>query len=366
MATGVLIVGVGKGTKSLQNYLSCTKTYEGRSFPSMFFFFETHVDIQNVLWEKLAPTLTTNPATILFGAATDSYDTLGKVLNKAPYTHITRERVEKALENFRGKIMQRPPLYSALHVQGKRLYEYAREGKEVPVEIQERPVEVQELSVVEWLEGGSHRYRWPTQEAETEDKELAEVVLHLQDTPGTSMETRNQQSDTDDHSRKRKRSIREEDDVVAAVVHTTKRQQVEETLCMSGELREPERGATSNTKSEGPVPTAFESTLQESSPPEEQPPAVRLRMTVTSGFYVRALAHDLGKAVESLGCMSDLVRSTQEKFQLGRNVLEWSDIEGGEEVWASKLEAMLKDWQTSIEEHGDYGKPERIPQNTTV
>ena len=367
MATGVLIVGVGKGTKSLQNYLSCTKTYEGGSFQSMFFFLETHVDIQDMSWEKLAPTLTTNPATILFGAATDSYDTLGKVLNKAPYAHITRERVEKALEKFRGKIMQRPPLYSALHVQGKRLYEYAREGKEVPVEIQERPVEVQELSVIEWLEGGSHWYRWPSQEAETEEKELAEVVLHLQDIPGTPMESRNKQSDNDDHLRKRKRSIGEEDDVVAASVHTTKRQQVEETLCMSGGLQEPERCGASNTKSEDSVPIAFESTLQqESSPPEEQPPAVRLRMTVTSGFYVRALAHDLGKAVGSLGCMSDLVRSTQEKFQLGRNVLEWSDIEGGEEVWASKLEAMLKDWQTSIEEHGDPGKPERIPRNTTV
>lgn len=47
MATGVLIVGVGKGTKSLQNYLSCTKTYEGRSFPGMFFLFATPIDIQD-------------------------------------------------------------------------------------------------------------------------------------------------------------------------------------------------------------------------------------------------------------------------------------------------------------------------------
>ena len=252
--------------------------------------------------------------------------------------------------------MQRPPLYSALHVQGKRLYEYAREGKEVPVEIQERPVEVQELSIVEWLEGGSHRYRWPSQEAEKEDKELAEAVLHLQDIPGTSMESQNKPSENNSHSRKRKRSIGEEDDVVAASIAITKRQQVDETLCMSGGLHEPHHWETSNTKSEKPVSIA-----SKSSPSEEYPPAVRLRMTVTSGFYVRALAHDLGKAVESLGCMSDLVRLTQEKFQLGHNVLEWSDIEGGEEVWASKLETMLKDWQNRTEETGDYGKPESIP-----
>lgn len=257
--------------------------------------------------------------------------------------------------------MQRPPLYSALHVQGKRLYEYAREGKEVPVEIQERPVEVQELSVVEWLEGGSHQYKWPSQEAESEDKELAEVVLHLQDIPGTSVETRNKPSENDDHSRKRKRSIGEENNVVTASVPTSKRQQIDETLCMSGGLQEPNHREISNTKLEGPVSIA-----SESSPSEEHPPAVRLRMTVTSGFYVRALAHDLGKAVESLGCMSDLVRSTQEKFQLGHNVLEWSDIEGGEEVWASKLETMLNDWQNRTEEPGDHGKPERILQSATV
>ena len=48
--------------------------------------------------------------------------------------------VEESLEQFRGKIMQRPPLYSALRMDGKRLYEYAREGKDVPREIEQRPV----------------------------------------------------------------------------------------------------------------------------------------------------------------------------------------------------------------------------------
>ena len=245
--------------------------------------------------------------------------------------------------------MQKPPLYSALHVQGKRLYEYAREGKEVPVEIQERPVEVQELSVVEWLEGGSHQYRWPSQEAENEDKVLAEAALHLQNNPGISIETCSTQSENDDHSRKRKRSTGEDEDTVVASVHTTKRQQVEEKPRKSRGPQEPEHWEISNKKSQDPDSIASEPVLQDFSPSEDQPPAVKLRMTVTSGFYVRALAHDLGKAVESFGCMSDLVRSTQENFQLGRNVLEWSDIEGGEEVWASKLEAMLKDWQNRTE-----------------
>lgn len=316
MATGVLIVGVGKGTKSLQDFLDCTKTYE---------------------------------ATVLFGAATDSYDTLGKVLNIAPYTHITQEKVERALDRFKGKIMQRPPLYSALHVQGKRLYEYAREGKEVPVEIQERPVEVRGLNIVEWLPGGSHKYRWPAQQAEKQDKEVAEKVLHLQEVSGSSIDSGSHQAVNGSDSRKRKRLVDEEDGLVAAKLSTNKRQETEEELCMSGGLQDPNLSGLSHEESGNPAVQASEPEHQETLLSEERPPAVRLRMTVTSGFYVRSLAHDLGKAVNSLGCMSDLTRSRQERFELGQNVLEWSDIEGGEEVWAPKLESMLNNWQSRTE-----------------
>ncbi|KAK3062176.1 pseudouridine synthase pus4, partial [Teratosphaeriaceae sp. CCFEE 6253] len=132
LATGVLILGVGAGTKALGSFLACTKSYE---------------------------------AVVLFGVGTDSYDTEGKVVARGAYAHVTREKVEGALGAFRGEIMQRPPIFSALRVQGKRLYEYAREGKEVPVEIQERPVTVGGVEVVEWMDGGGHGYKWPEREA---------------------------------------------------------------------------------------------------------------------------------------------------------------------------------------------------------
>lgn len=316
MATGVLIVGVGSGTKSLQGFLNCTKTYE---------------------------------ATILFGVATDSYDTLGKVLNRAPYAHVTQERVEKALRLFRGKIMQRPPLFSALHVQGKRLYEYAREGKEVPVEIQERPVEVQDLSIVEWLEGGIHGYTWPSQDAKTEDKEVAEKVLHLEEVNGTSTESTNGKTPdggTLDTLGKRKRSITEDDPLMFSSASSKKRQDTDEEIYMSGGLQGPDRHKASNQDADELEGSAQKYAKEDTTCSQENPPAVRLRMTVTSGFYVRSLAHDLGKAVDSLACMSDLVRSKQERFELGENVLNWSDIEGGEKVWAPKLEANLQHWQS--------------------
>ena len=103
---------------------------------------------------------------VLFGAETDSYDSVGRVVGRKGYEHVTRGAVEEALGNFRGRIMQRPPVFSALRVRGKRLYEYAREGKEVPVEIQEREVEVEKVEVVEWMEGKTHQYHWPTEEGE--------------------------------------------------------------------------------------------------------------------------------------------------------------------------------------------------------
>jgi len=73
-------------------------------------------------------------------------------------------------------------------------------------------------------------------------------------------------------------------------------------------------------------------------------PAVRLRMTVTSGFYVRSLAHDLGLALNSAGLMASLIRTRQGDFELGHNVLEYEDLDKGEEVWGPKVADMLEQW----------------------
>ena len=142
LATGVLILGVGSGTKRLTHYTTdCTKSYE---------------------------------TVLLFGAATDSYDTEGKIVARKGYAHVTRELVEDKLAAFRGEIMQRPPIFSAKRIQGKRLYEYAREGVPLPegYRIEECALEVLELELVEWMEGGSHPCRWPELEAEKGEKKM--------------------------------------------------------------------------------------------------------------------------------------------------------------------------------------------------
>jgi tRNA pseudouridine55 synthase len=67
-------------------------------------------------------------------------------------------------------------------------------------------------------------------------------------------------------------------------------------------------------------------------------------MTVTSGFYVRSLCHDLGAAVGSLGLMASLVRTRQGEFELGKNVLEYEDLAKGEEHWTPQVQQMLDNW----------------------
>lgn len=302
MATGVLIMGVGKGTKQLQEFLECTKTYE---------------------------------ATILFGAATDTYDVLGKVLRRAGYGHITRQSVEKALEKFKGKIMQRPPIYSALRVQGKRLYEYAREGKNVPKEIEERPVEVKELEIVEWMEGSDHKFHLPEEEAEDEAKDLAEEVLHLGEAAAKTVDAARDQSSANDIASaqiKRKRSLDDNASVVPNKKSELQHDKVSQTLVSKG-LQSPDCR---------PDDSAVDIHSQQKWPaPAEDPPAVKLRMTVTSGFYVRSLSHDLGEAMGSLACMCALVRTRQGGFELGKNVLEYEDLSKGEDVWGPKVEQLL-------------------------
>ncbi len=315
MATGVLIVGVGKGTKQLQGFLECTKSYE---------------------------------ATVLFGVATDTYDVLGKVLSKAPYSQITRVGVEKALERFRGKIMQRPPIYSALRVQGKRLYEYAREGKEVPVEIQERPVEVKELEIIEWLSSGSHNYKWPIEEAPTEEKEVAEKVLRMHDVdePATVMSEASDelQAEVANSGTKRKRLDDEDEIFISEKKPALKRLEEDSEYYMSGGLPLPDRTIISLPETTIPPSSSNTPEGNSTSKTEVGPPAVRLRMTVTSGFYVRSLSHDVGAAVNSRAVMSALVRTRQGDFELGRNVLEYEDLGKGEEVWGPQVERMLDQW----------------------
>lgn len=101
LATGVLLLCTGKATKRIEELQSHTKEYV---------------------------------AEITLGATTPSFDMEHPVDATYPYEHITKEMVEKVLEQFTGEIEQRPPLFSACKVEGKRAYDLARKGSDMQLE----------------------------------------------------------------------------------------------------------------------------------------------------------------------------------------------------------------------------------------
>ncbi len=86
-------------------------------------------------------------AVIKFGMTTDTYDLEGEVTSRRP-VDISFEELEEALSGFVGEVEQTPPVYSALKINGKPAYEYAREGKEI--EMESRTVTVHSLELLDW------------------------------------------------------------------------------------------------------------------------------------------------------------------------------------------------------------------------
>lgn len=113
LATGILIILIGKATKLFSRFESFDKGYR---------------------------------ATLLLGTRTRSADIQGDVLRQEPYEKITRDQVELALQRFVGEIDQLPPMVSAVKVKGRRLYELARQGLEV--ERKARRIKINRLDLV--------------------------------------------------------------------------------------------------------------------------------------------------------------------------------------------------------------------------
>ncbi|KAF2824100.1 tRNA pseudouridine synthase B [Ophiobolus disseminans] len=217
LASSILIVGIGRGTKHLQKYLTCTKTYQ---------------------------------TVVVFGASTDTYDCTGTIDERAGHQHVTEELVEQHLAQFRGKINQMPPIYSALKINGVKACDYAREGKELPRALESREMDVEDCTLLEWYPGGRHEFN----------------ILN--------------------------------DDSLS------------------------------------------------------QAPAARLRLTVSSGFYVRSFAHDLGRACASRSHMASLTRTRQANYAIDGatgssdlfSAITYADLDAGEDVWGAKLRPQLEAW----------------------
>ncbi len=113
-ATGVLPVCLGKATKLCDMLTEKDKTYETE---------------------------------LLLGMETDTQDITGKVMKEGDWTKLTKEVVTECIKGFLGESDQIPPMYSALKVNGKKLYELAREGK--VIERQPRKIQISEIEILE-------------------------------------------------------------------------------------------------------------------------------------------------------------------------------------------------------------------------
>ncbi len=113
-ATGLLIVCTGKATKTIEQIQNQIKIYEG---------------------------------TLKLGATTPCYDTEMEEDTFYPTEHITKELILATTNQFIGDIKQLPPIFSAIKVKGKKMYELAREGKEI--EVKERAVAIYSFDITE-------------------------------------------------------------------------------------------------------------------------------------------------------------------------------------------------------------------------
>lgn len=112
LATGLLIVCVGKFTKKIEEYQAQEKEYTG---------------------------------TFYLGATTPCFDKEKEIDNYYPTDHITQEDIYKAAEAFLGEQEQVPPMFSALKVNGVRAYEFARDNKEI--ELKSRKITIKEFEI---------------------------------------------------------------------------------------------------------------------------------------------------------------------------------------------------------------------------
>lgn len=115
LATGVLILCTGKMTKQIERLQYETKEYT---------------------------------ATLQLGATTASYDREHTVDMTYPTRHITRKLIDEVLPQFVGDVMQVPPAYSAVHVDGERAYKLRRQSDEVEQQMQAKPVRIDEIEVL--------------------------------------------------------------------------------------------------------------------------------------------------------------------------------------------------------------------------
>lgn len=255
LASGVLIIGVGTGTKKLSYYLGeCTKTYETRA---------------------------------VLGQSTTTGDSEGEVLTRTATEHVTLEGLRRAAVKFVGKSKQTPPIFSALKLNGKPLYEYAREGLPLPQSIKARDVQVNLIEIHDDF-GPDKRFGPLEVQKDSEGKTIDSMLAN-------------------------------------------------NPTLNDLELFYSEEFLTNPDFPESEKNTRIQPQLLDASATQADLPVFHATAEVGSGTYIRSLISDLGRAVGLSAFMVELIRVKQSDWELGKNVFSLSDFERDSRIWGPAL-----------------------------
>lgn len=281
MASGVLVVGVGLGTKKLQYYLSeCQKTYETKA---------------------------------LLGISTTTGDAEGEIITKTKVDYITPELVKLTVKKFVGDIKQTPPIFSALKVNGKPLYEYAREGLPLPTQIKVRDVRVNDIKVID------------------------------DDLLSTDHEFKKLESELDENGVPKEHGLMNNPTLNDSPLYYSK-----EHL----------------ETSENDLADVKPKLLADDEHHPEKLPLIHFISDVSSGTYIRSLISDIGRALESSAYMVELIRVKQSEWQLDKNVFKMEDFEKSEDVWGPILKKVLDQGGENIDLAAEFSAMDRQLENT--
>ncbi|KAI5957823.1 PUS4 [Candida theae] len=281
MASGVLVVGVGLGTKKLQYYLSeCQKSYETKA---------------------------------LLGISTTTGDAEGEIVTKTKIDHITPGLVKSTAEKFVGDIKQTPPIFSALKVDGKPLYEYARKGLPLPTQIKVRDVRVNDIKVVD------------------------------DDLLSTNHEFTKLESELDENGIPKEHGLKNNPTLNDSPLYFSK-----EYLDAHGD-------------DSGDIKPRL---LADDEDLPEKLPLIHFVSDVSSGTYIRSLISDIGRALESSAYMVELIRVKQSEWQLGKNVFKMEDFGKDEDVWGPILKKVLDQGGENIDLATEFAAVDRRSKGT--
>lgn len=328
MASGLLIIGLNNGTKNLQKYLTnSTKSY---TFKAILGQETMSGDNQ----EDFKSTLSVNSYEHLLNMSKEEKNGL-------------EEKIKKA---FIGKpLNQVPPVYSALKINGRRLYDYIRNGEEIPGEIEPRVVELLDIEFHE------DNFKVIPQTPLTEEP----TELYEKEEENEEEEKENKENNKDGDNKKNKKMKKQKFDGNKNLQRLGPNGSLpvtDELLNQVMKYKNQIKTYTIDTNETGGILQTDEelNKITDIKDPfyekmkYRQVPLVELNMTikVSSGFYVRSVVRDICKILNTSGYMTSLTRVAQKQWDMKNGCyfkLEDFENEANEPIWYDLLAKVMED-----------------------